>query len=69
MDESRDRSESAGRHDSRGRHRNVNTRGRSRCVKPRDNSITNAAKGRQKKQNDKQTTSSTNEQTDNQNKD
>ena len=70
VDETRDRSESVGRQDSRGRPRNVNNRGRSRSVKPRDNSTTSAAKGQQKKQNDKQTlsSSSTNEQINNQNK-
>lgn len=68
-DETRDRSESMGRHDSRGRPRNVNNRGRSRSVKPRDNNTSSAAKAQQNEQNDQQSAYFTNEHTNTQNKD
>ena len=70
VDETRDRSESVGRQDSRGRPRNVNNRGRSRSVKPRDNSTTGvAAKAQQKIQKEQQNAPSTNEPLNSQNKD
>ena len=67
-DGTRDRSESVGRHDSRGRPRNVNNRSRSRSVKPRDKSTTGAAKAQQNKQNDKLNSSSCSEPISTQNK-
>ena len=67
-DGTRDRSESVGRHDSRGRPRNVNNRSRSRSVKPRDKSTTGAAKAQQNKQKDKLNSSSSSEPISTQNK-
>ena len=70
LDTTRDRSESVGRHDSRGKPRNVNNRGRSRSVRPRDKNTTNttgAARTQQNSQNNQKTTS-TSEQTQTQNK-
>ena len=69
LDATRDRSESMGRHDSRGKPRNVNNRGRSRSVKPRDKkttTTTGVARTQQNSQTNNQT-SSVSEQTQTQN--